>query len=203
MITLSVLIAIVSFRYFSFEPIDLISSKSAQVRSSIVWQAGFYLHVGLGALALLIGGFQFISKLRDRFKALHRTVGKIYVVSVFISAVAGLGIAVFAEGGIVAKLGFAGLAIAWFYSNYRAYTAIRRVDISEHREWMIRNFALTFGAVTLRLWMPLFLGGFEMKFETAYPIIAWLAWVPNLLIAEMLVRRSRRPSVAQAQPATA
>lgn len=200
MILLSVLIAAFSFRYLSFQPIDLITSKAPEVRASFLWQAAFYAHVALGALALLIGGFQFIGKLRDRFTNIHRNVGKVYVVSVFLSAISGLGIAIFADGGIVAKLGFAGLAIAWFYTNYRAYTAIRRVDITGHRAWMIRNYALTFAAVTLRLWMPLFLAGFRMDFSVAYPIIAWLCWVPNLIAAELIVRQLARSSATNVRP---
>ena len=185
----SVLIAVISFRYLSFERTDILADKPDWIYTNPLWQAGFYLHVAPGALALLIGGFQFFGTLRDRFTTVHRTVGKIYVLSVFVSSIAGLGIAIFAEGGIFAKTGFACLAIAWMYTNFRAYMAIRRVDITEHRNWMIRNFSLTFAAVTLRIWLPLFLAGFGMKFGTAYPIIAWLCWVPNLIVAELLVRR--------------
>jgi uncharacterized membrane protein len=195
MIVLAVFIALVSFRYLSFAPIDLISNKAPHIRTSVLWLAGFYLHVGFGALVLLIGGFQFIGKLRDRFTSVHRNVGKIYVISVFISAAAGLGIAIFADGGIAAKLGFAALAVLWFYSNYRAYSAIRRLDITEHRAWMIRNYALTFAAVMLRLWLPLLLAGFRMDFNVAYPIIAWLCWVPNIIVAELIVRRLAASSV--------
>jgi uncharacterized membrane protein len=201
MIVLAVFIALVSFRYLSLQPIDLISNKAPHVRSSLLWLAGFYLHIGFGALALLIGGFQFIEKLRDKFTNFHRTVGKVYVFSVFVSAMSGFAVAIFAEGGFLGKSGFAALAMLWFYSNYRAYEAIRRVDITGHRAWMIRNYALTFAAVTLRLWLPLFLAGFGMDFNVAYPIIAWLCWVPNTLIAELLVRRLR--GSVRIQPATA
>ena len=54
---------------------------------------------------------------------------------------------------------------------------------------MIRNFALTFAAVTLRLWIPIFLTS-GLSFEAAYPVIAWLSWVPNLLVAEVLAQSS-------------
>jgi hypothetical protein len=58
---------------------------------------------------------------------------------------------------------------------------------------MIRNLALTLAAVTLRNWMPLMLFGLHWPFRPAYIIVSWLCWVPNLLIAEWLVRR---PAVA-------
>jgi hypothetical protein len=59
---------------------------------------------------------------------------------------------------------------------------------------MVRNFALTFAAVTLRLWLPAsIVSGFP--FELAYPVIAWLCWLPNLVAAELLFNRTRVPSI--------
>ena len=58
-----------------------------------------------------------------------------------------------------------------------------------HRCWMIRSYALTFAAVTLRLELPLFFifGGMEYPVASSY--VAWLCWVPNLFIAELYLRR--------------
>jgi hypothetical protein len=90
--------------------------------------------------------------------------------------------ATFAFGGIVSKLGFASLAVLWLYTGLRAFLAIRRGEVSEHRRWMVRNFSLTLAAVTLRILLPLS-GIAGIPFEVAYPAIAWLCWVPNLLVA--------------------
>jgi len=66
----------------------------------------------------------------------------------------------------------------------------RAREIPAHRRWMIRNYSLTFAAVTLRLYLPLaFLLG--IPFELSYPLVAWLCWVPNLVAAEYLVSRLR------------
>ena len=55
---------------------------------------------------------------------------------------------------------------------------------------MIRNYALTFAAVTLRLWQTVFqVAGVE--FIVGYMIVAWLSWIPNLLIAERMIWRGR------------
>ncbi len=72
-----------------------------------------------------------------------------------------------------------------------AYTTIRQKDVQAHRRWMIRNFALTFAAVTLRLWLPILpvlLGGFE----PGYQAVSFMVWVPNVLVAEWMVRRKKR-----------
>ncbi len=71
-----------------------------------------------------------------------------------------------------------------------AYRHIRNKNLERHREWMTRNYALTFAGVTLRLWLPLF-SGFGMEFQTAYMIVAWLCWVPNLVVAQWIINRKR------------
>jgi uncharacterized membrane protein len=123
---------------------------------------------------------------------LHRTFGKGYVLAVMVSGTSGLYISIFASGGIVAALGFALLAVAWLYTTIRAYSSIRNRTISKHREWMTRSYALCFAAVTLRVYLPLstFLMGID--FIHAYRAIAWLCWIPNLLLAEIIIQKARQ-----------
>jgi len=149
-------------------------------------------HVIGGGCALLAGGFQFSSRLRMRAPALHRWLGRFYLVVVLFGAVGGAALATIAAGGLVARVGFFMLAILWLWSGAAAYLAIRARDIDTHRRWMVRNFALTFAAVTLRIHLPLLIEGFGYPFEAAYPVVAWLAWVPNLIVAEWLIL-ARRP----------
>lgn len=149
---------------------------------------GIYAHVFAALLTLAVGPFQFSARLRAARPVLHRWMGRLYLsVGVLVGGLAGLYMAYFAFGGLVAKLGFGLLALAWLYTGLRAYRAIRAGQVAEHRRWMVRNFALTFAAVTLRLWLPAsIVAGFP--FEQAYPVIAWLCWVPNLLVAEWMLR---------------
>ncbi len=149
---------------------------------------GIYAHVFAALFALVLGPFQFSARLRAARPHLHRWMGRLYLgIGVLMGGLAGLYMASFAFGGPVAKLGFGLLALAWLYTGLRAYQAIRARKVMEHRRWMVRNFALTFAAVTLRLWLPAsFVAG--IPFELAYPAIAWLCWVPNLLVAERMLR---------------
>ena len=121
---------------------------------------------------------------------MHRNLGKVYVAAVMLSGTAGLGIAFAASGGAWAQMGFAALGFLWLYTTPRFFLAIKKREIVEHQNWMTRSYALCFGAVTLRLWMPLFLGALGMSFDFAYPIIAWISWVPNLLVAEWIIRKN-------------
>jgi hypothetical protein len=101
-----------------------------------------------------------------------------------------------AFGGLPARIGFASLALSWLYTGFCAYRAIRSGNVLSHRRWMVRNFALTFAAVTLRIWLPLSMVA-GIPFEVAYPVIAWLSWVPNLLTAELLLRQTEIPAIGE------
>ena len=136
---------------------------------------------------MLVGWSQFSSRLRNRYPGTHRTIGKIYVCSVILSSLAGLYIALFASGGIIATLGFGLLAALWFFTVLKAYISILNKEFKQHENWMIRNYALTFAAVTLRIYLPLSQAVLHMDFITAYRIISWLCWVPNLIIAGIIV----------------
>lgn len=170
----------------------LLASKSSTLLGNKLYLIAFYTHVFMGGLALLTGFSQFFKNLRKKRLGLHRTLGKIYVVSVLLSGSAGLGIAFFATGGIIPALGFGALAIAWLYTTVNAFLAIKQGHIQTHQRWMIRSYALCFAAVTLRLYLPSFIGVLGMDFVAAYKIIAWLCWVPNILVAEFLIIRRLR-----------
>lgn len=194
----ALVIGIYPVAYFLFDMSQgLLASKSDELKRSMFWQTGFYLHISFGALAMLSGWSQFSTKIRNRNLTLHRRLGVVYLLSVLISGMAGFYIALHATGGLVAMAGFSGLAIAWLFSSGTAYYKIRQSSIDEHQYWMIRSYALCFAAVTLRIWLPLFQFGFAMDFFPAYRIIAWLCWVPNLLVAEMIIRNLKtRKSLA-------
>ena len=149
-------------------------------------------------MALLIGPFQFVGSLRRAAPALHRWLGRIYLgIGVLVGGLAGLYMAQHAFGGIVSRLGFASLALGWLYTGLNAWLAIRARDIAAHREWMIRNFALTFAAVTLRLQVPIWVNLLGTDYTGVLPIIAWACWVPNLIVAEWLIARRRSIPVPQ------
>lgn len=70
---------------------------------------------------------------------------------------------------------------------------MRRGDIATHRQWMMRNFALTFAAVTLHIYLNILTGPLEISFAEAYASVAWISWVPNLLIVEWFLLRRELP----------
>jgi uncharacterized membrane protein len=107
--------------------------------------------------ALLAGPWQFSEKLRARALNLHRWLGRFYLAEVALGSIAGFAMATVSQEGIATHLGFGALAVLWFFSGLQAYRMVRRRNIPAHRDWMIRNFALSLAAVTLRIYLPLML----------------------------------------------
>lgn len=161
------------------------------------------LHFGGGAIALLAGALQAHRGLRLRRPAVHRWTGRVYLLAVLASGSAGLLLATRSTAGPIAQWGFGLMAVLWLVTTVVGWRHARAGRYQEHRNWMIRSYALTLAAVTLRLWLPLSqVAG--IAFLTAYVAIAWLCWVPNLLLAEwFLRRRPRRPVLAPAAMAGA
>ncbi|SFS15224.1 Uncharacterized membrane protein [Microbacterium sp. cf046] len=166
-------------------------------------QSALYVHIAGGAVALVVGPLQFWRGLRNRIPRVHRALGRVYLAGVALGGAAGLVIAPFSKAGWVGFFGFGSLAVLWLVTGWRAYRAIRRRDVASHQAWMIRNYALTYAAVTLRIWLPLMImaplltGGpfdFDAAFANAYAAVPFLAWLPNLVVAEWLIRRRGLPS---------
>ena len=152
------------------------------------------VHVLSGMLALLIGPFQFVRRLRRRFVRMHRFLGAAYVASATALGVTGLILAPTAYTGLVASAGFTVLDLAMLFTTLTAVRMVVAGRYGEHRRWMIRSFSVIMAGVMLRVWSPLYsavaaAGLVDFSFETAYAAIAWLCWVPNLLLAIWFTRR--------------
>ncbi|MCB8945921.1 MAG: DUF2306 domain-containing protein [Ardenticatenaceae bacterium] len=171
----------------------------------IAHRTALMTHILGGSLALLIGPFQFLPAMRrKRSLGWHRWLGRLYLVGILVGGLAGLYMATFSHGGLITHIGFGMLALLWLITGTMAYLRIRVRDIKAHERWMKRSFALTFAAVTLRIWLPLLAFALGLEFTRAYQMSAWLAWVPNLLVAEWLIHRqqNRAPSPALAGTTT-
>ncbi|WP_267298666.1 DUF2306 domain-containing protein [Parachryseolinea silvisoli] len=155
-----------------------------------VWRIAFFIHV-LSSCFLLIAGFtQFYNPLRQKLSKLHRYMGMLYlVILVFLSGPAGLIMALYANGGLPSQTAFTMLSMLWIFFTIKAYVAILRRDFIMHGNFMIRSYALTLSALTLRAWKYLLVMFFQPHPMDAYMIVAWLGWVPNLLLAEWLIYR--------------
>ena len=138
-------------------------------------------HMLIAPLALLLGPFQFISAIRARAPRLHRYMGRVYVASCVIAGIAGFATALHASGGPVAGWGFGILAVLWVASSLGGMLAAMRRQFQLHRVLMALSYAMTFGAVTLRLQIPI---GFMLGYPGYPEMSVWLAytsWIPNVV----------------------
>jgi len=161
-------------------------------------------HIFTAVVALVIGPVQFMPKVRAH-RRIHRILGRTYLFAgVLPSAVAAIPVAAW-SGRLVTQIGLTTAAVLWLVTGGLAYRAARRRDVRAHRAWMMRNYALTFLAVTSRILVPVLLlaqiavggagaGSIGDRAPAMIPIGQTLGWIINLFLAEILVRRVRAPA---------
>ena len=170
-------------------------------------------HVFTAAVALVLGPLQFLPGLRAR-KRIHRTIGKVYLgVGVLPAALTTIPVAIL-SGRLLTQLGLISAAILWLITGGLAYRAARRRDFGAHRDRKLRNYALTFLAVTARVLVPLMLvvqlpfgsvapGEIGERATSMIPVGQTLAWIVNLAVAEVVIRRrNARSGHPRADPVT-
>jgi uncharacterized membrane protein len=161
-----------------------------------------FVHVAGAVTALVLGSFQFLPRLRLRREGgwgpPHRWVGRVYVLGCLVGGAAGLILSLRSSAGPIATAGFGSLAVIWITVNLLGWRAAVQGRLVEHRRWMIRSWALTLAAVTLRLYLPLVMV-LDLDFLPAYRAISFLAWVPNLMLAELWLRLGAGPAAPRIQ----
>lgn len=155
------------------------------------WRWSFYAHVFSSIFVIVAGIAQFIPKLIHDYKRIHRFFGIIYLaVLLLIAAPSGLVMSFYANGGIISQIGFVGLSISWILTTLTSLYWLKNRNYVKHAEWITRSYALTLAAISLRLYGYLF-DVLKLEFHpvATYQTLAYLSWIPNLIIAEILIRK--------------
>jgi hypothetical protein len=159
-----------------------------------LWYNILWAHAISAGIALAIGWLQFIKKLRHHAPNIHRLIGYMYSTMITIGGLTGLYLAFYANGGWFAQVGFGSLSVLWLYTLFRSLKSIIvDRDKADHGRWMIRNYALSCAAISLRIYTALaavFLGLTDTN-DTFF-VIAWICWIPNLLLAELIIGEKKR-----------
>lgn len=187
--------ALIQYGFFSAKDVGFVSIKLRKPDFNLEpWVYALYAHIVSAVLALVIGPLQLFWKpVGPERTGRHRRLGYLYVLSISISGLVGMFLSLYATGGRTAGLGFLLLDVLWVVSTWISVNKIvAGKDILGHKEWMLRSYALTFAAVTLRLWLPLMLLIYDGSFIPAYQVVAWLCWIPNLLLTETMIRFGRK-----------
>lgn len=144
------------------------------------------IHIGTGFIALILGPLQFWNGFRNKFLPIHRWMGRIYLTAVGISSIIGLYMGITTTHGIVFGSGMTMLALVWLFTGCMAFLSIKKGKIEEHKNWMIRNYVITFAFVSYRIGTDFMLQwGFQFS-DTM--IMSWLCWAPQLLIVDFWIQ---------------
>lgn len=184
-----------SLPYLSFETdVDFLLTKQKIIHIKH-WRYAFYTHVLLSIFSLAAGLTQFSGYVLKKHPRIHRTMGYVYVIDVIcLAGPSGLIMAFYANGTVVSKTSFVLLSLLWIGFTAQALVKAVKKEFRAHEAWMIRSFALTLSAITLRL-LALILPHFiHLDARTEYALIAWLSWVLNLLVAEWIIYTRRLSS---------
>jgi hypothetical protein len=194
-IFLAVALAFNALTYFNFDT-NYGFLKLKQKAIATGWYLPFYYsHVLVAGIILVAGIFQLHPVSRKRFPRIHKWLGYFYVMGIlFFAAPGGLVMSFFIGRGPLVLCSFLLQTVAWFYCTAIAFDRIRKHDINSHRDWMWRSYALTFAAITLRLYVFFSSWSVDLSQPEAYATIAWLSWVPNLIAAEIYIRHNRKGS---------
>jgi uncharacterized membrane protein len=157
----------------------------------IPWRIAFFIHVFTSMFVLIAGFTQFSNYILQRYKKLHRIIGKLYVIDIlFITGPSSFIMALLANGGIPSRIAFTTLSVLWMFTTAKAWQTAKARQITQHKHWMMRSYALTLSAITLRGWKWLLIALFHLRPLDTYMIVAWMGFVPNLVFVEWRIRRA-------------
>ena len=186
-----------SLPYTSFERTKDFLMTKQRVYHLTSWRTSFYVHVFTSVLILLAGFTQFSRTILQKQVRLHRWSGYIYIVTILlITGPAAIVMAFKANGGLPARASFVSLGFVWYICTCMAFMRVKQHHYLLHAEWMVRSYALTLSAITLRIYAYMFdVLQINAAPRDVYITIAWLSWVPNLLVAELIVRSRALPAL--------
>lgn len=172
---------------------------------------GVGLHFAAGGLILVLGCVQLLAPVRQRWPAVHRWLGRVYIGACIVAALGGLVfIAVKGTiGGPVMNVGFGLYGVLMAGAAVQALRHARAGRIALHRAWALRLFALAIGSWLYRMeygfWM-LFTGGWGHAKGFTGPfdqVMAFFFYLPNLLVVEAFIRARAMPTTPALQWAAA
>lgn len=150
------------------------------------------VHILGAATFALVGMVQFVPGIRRRHRAWHRRAGRVVAAAGLAVAGSALWLTLFYQAqpgtGVllyVLRLVFSSAMAACLVLGF---TAIRRRDITAHRTWLIRAYAIGLAAGT-QVFTEGFGGAIFGTGVVAGDLAKGAAWVVNLAVAEWIIRR--------------
>jgi uncharacterized membrane protein len=159
------------------------------------------VHIIPGLLFMVLGPFQFIRRLRTRRPALHRWMGRVFIVSGLVVGTTALVMGPqMAIGGVNETVATMFFAIVFLFSLTRAFLHIRQGRVALHREWMIRAYAIGLAVATIRPIMGVFFATQGLTHLTPHDFFGtafWLGFTAQLIAAEVWINYTRPQSYSR------
>jgi uncharacterized membrane protein len=145
-------------------------------------------HIVLGIVATIIGPFQFIPKIRNKYLKTHRQLGRVYIISTVLSGISGMYMAMTSGINLPYAVGLFMMGFAWTTSSIMAFMSIKNRKVDLHKDWMIRSYVITFSFVLFR-----FVEDILMALEIGtrgevLTLMSWASWAIPLFIAEVFIQ---------------
>ncbi len=167
-----------------------LSNKEIELPNEKLWIVMIQLHIALAIIALITGPLGLSRAMRMKNPHLHRWNGRIYVMVIVFNILPGYYVALYANGGIWSTIGFLILTTLWLLTTINGYRFIRKGQVHRHRSWMLRSFFLTFANLTIYILVTIFQYVAGLSYGFSYSLGAWLAFMINLVLAEIVIRKS-------------
>ena len=148
-------------------------------------------HIVLGIFATIIGPFQFMSKIRNKYLKTHRQLGRVYIVSTILSGISGMYMAATSGVNLPFAVGLFVLGFAWSVSAIMAFVSIKNKKIALHKDWMIRSYVLTLAFVSFRFVEDILMALKIGSPEEVLVLMSWACWAIPLFIAEICIQGSK------------
>ncbi len=167
-----------------------LSNKEIELPNAKLWIVMIQLHIVLAIIALITGPLGLSRAMRMKNPHLHRWNGRIYVMVIVFNILPGYYVALYANGGIWSTIGFFILNTLWLLTTINGYRFIRKGQVHLHRSWMLRSFFLTFANLTIYILVTILHYVAGLPYGFSYSLGAWLAFMINLVLAEIVIRKS-------------
>lgn len=150
------------------------------------------VHILPGALFLGLTPLQFVAGIRGKHLQVHRWMGRILIAAGLIIGITALIMSYKMNiGGPNETAATTLYAIVFLICLIKAYRYIRRHDVTRHREWMIRAYAVGLGVATTRPIVGTFFAFRRMTPQEFFGIAFWLGFTITFLAAEAWIDYTR------------
>lgn len=160
------------------------------------WKLVFYPHIFLGTVSLLIGPFQLLKSSRKN-PTVHRILGRIYAMAIFINVLVVPYLAIFATGGKPSTIAFLVLDGSWLITTAMGIWSILKKDINSHKKWMYRSYGITWVFVTFRFVTPIISLLFHVPNSVSFPAGVYISIFGNLLLVELYLRKKHKAVISK------